>query len=494
MRTPPVFVEARLCTIARSVCVLAPVTLLCSCTLGPDFAPPTTPAPDGWKLVTASSEAIPTDWWRLFEDATLSALIDRALADNQDLRVALARVDQARAIARQSEADFYPSITLDPSIHRDRFSANRAVAPGARAGAYTTTTVSVPFDLSYEIDVWGRVRRSFEAAGAVAEASELDRQAVSLTITADVARVYFALRALDQEHAVLVEAVALRSKAVEILQGRFDSGIGNEVDLSRAKTELATAQADLRSVLRRRSAQENALAVLCGQAAPSFGVDRATDPVRSVPVPVALPSELLTRRPDIAAAVARLHEASARIGVAQAAFYPRFMLTGAAGTVSADLQSVFDPSSRAWSIGPSIALPIFEGGRNDARLQQAEALLRERDASYRQTLLVAFREVQDALSALDQLKQELEFESQAQQAADRTFELANGRFAQGLVSYLDVVDAARSQLDARRNSVRLRAVQIESTVLLIKALGGGWRPAEPAPPRVREQSAQRAAE
>lgn len=457
--------------LALCACGLA----LSGCTVGPEFHTPRTESPSAWKLAAATSREIPGDWWTLFGDGGLNELMASALKENQDLRIALARVEQARAIARQSGADRYPSITLNPSVERERFSGNRSVAPGGRAQPYTSTTATIPFDLSYEIDVWGRVRRSVEAADAAAEASELDRESAYLSVTGDVARAYFAIRGLDQEHAVLTEAVELRKRAVEILKGRFVAGVGSEIDLSRAMTELATTQAEMQNVLRQRAIQENALAVLCGSPAPAFNVGASTEAIRGVDVPVGLPSELLTRRPDVASALARVQEATARIGVAEADFYPRFMLTGSAGTVSSDLNSAFDPSSRFWLIAPSISLPIFDGGRNDAKLKVAEAQFREREAGYRQTLLIAFREVQDALSSLHQLSQEVEFEAQAQQSADRTFALANGRYQQGLVSYLDVVDAARSQLDARRTSVQLRAVQVEYTVALIKALGGGWK-------------------
>lgn len=449
-----------------------------ACTVGPDFAPPAETATASWKSPTVpGSPDIPPEWWTLFSDPLLNELTTQALADNQDLRAALARVEQARAIARQTEAEFYPQVSGGASYTRERFSASRPLAPGASRSAYTASTFEVPFDLSYEIDVWGRVRRSFEAAASAADATELDRQGARLSVAAEVARNYFTLRSLDAEAQVLRDGVDLRKRGLELIDGRFRSGVGNEVDVSRARTELATTEADLRTVLRRRAATENALAVVCGQAAQSFSIEPsplAEPPV--VGVPAGLPSELLQRRPDIAAAIARMQEANARIGVATAAFYPAFSLTGAAGFVSDDLQSIFNADSRAWFISPAVSLPIFEGGRNSARLRETEAFYREREAAYRQTLLLAFRETEDALSALAQLQAEIDFQAQAQRAADRTFELASGRYRQGVATYLEVVDAARSQLDARRAQVQLKGVQAESTVLLIKALGGGWAP------------------
>lgn len=464
------------CSRPGAAAVIAASLLVSGCTVGPDFTPPANEAPEAWKAASAGvADGIPAEWWTLFNDPVLNDLVSRALNDNQDLRIALARVEQARAIARQTEADFYPTINGGAGYSRQRFSGNRPVAPGATNPPYTASTFSVPFDLSYEIDVWGRVRRSYEAAASAADAVELDRVAAQLTVSGDVARAYFTLRSLDTEAQVLREAVDLRRWGYDIINGRFRSGVGNEVDVSRTQTELATAEADLRGVLRARAAVENALAVLCGAAPQTFTVAANPSQPEPTPVPAGLPSDLLKRRPDIAASIARMQAANARIGVATAAFYPTFRLTAAAGVLSDDFGSLFDASSRAWLLAPSVSVPIFEGGRNTARLRETEAFYREREASYKQTLLVAFREVEDSLSALSQLQSEIEFQSEAQRSADRTFELATGRYRQGLVSYLDVVDAARSQLDARRAQVRLKGVQAESTVLLIKALGGGWR-------------------
>lgn len=459
------------------LCVqLAVVASLAGCNVGPRYSSPTPTAPQAWKGAAGElSPDLPEDWWTLFHDAQLDALEALALSTNQDLSASLARVEQARAAARIVGSDLFPQIRGDAGLHRDRFSDNRPVAPGARQSGYTSSTYSAAFDLAFEIDLWGRVRRAVESAEANASATELDRIGLRLTIAGDVARTYFAIRTSDAESRVLAEAVDLRRRAVEILKGRFESGVGNEVDLSRAQTELATAEADIRTLQRQRAAYENALAVLCGQAAPNFTVDASESDGVAVDVPAGLPSEMLKRRPDIAGAIQRLREANARIGVELAEYYPRFSLTGSFGVISGDLGSVFNASSRAWSIGPSVSVPIFEGGRIDARVEQARALYREREAMYRQTLLIAFREVEDSLSALTFLRDEVQFESQAQQAADRTFELTSGRYQRGLISYLEVVDAARSQLDARRTRVRLHGVQLEQTILLMKALGGGWK-------------------
>lgn len=464
--------------------VTASILLLASvagCTVGPDFTPPTAEAPPAWKGESAADIAnIPAEWWTLFGDAKLTELVQTSLTGNQDLAGALARVEQARAAARFVGADRFPRVSGGASWERQRYSENRSVAPGARGGSYTGSSYNIPFDVSYEIDLWGRVRRNIEAATAAADANELDREGLRLTVAGEVARTYFAIRSLDAEARVLADAVDLRKKAMEIVRGRFDAGVGNEVDLSRAQTELATAEADLRGVRRQRAALENALAVLCGVAPSGFTLDATTDDAPQLAVPAGLPSDLLRRRPDIAASVERMRESNARIGVVKAAYFPTFTLTGSVGFVSGELQSALDAGSRVWSFSPAVRVPIFEGGRYDARMEQARAELAERDASYRQTLLIAFREVEDSLSALGELKGEIAFQSDAQKSADRTFELASGRYRQGLVTYLEVVDAARTQLDSRRARIRLLGVETEQTVLLIKALGGGWTRPDPA--------------
>lgn len=461
------------------------LVLFAACKAGPDFVAPKAQAPASWKSAAAAApepaRELGETWWTLFDDTELTRLIELALAHNEDLRAALARVDQARAYAGLTHSALLPSAQLGASVERERFSGNRATPPGASSSSYRATTHELPLDISYEVDLWGRLRRADEAARAAAQASAFDRDALHLSVSAEVARTYLALRTTERELDVLRQGTQIRRQALDIVEGRARAGVGNELDTSRAQTELATVEADLRGLERRRAGLENALAVLCGAQASSFTlapqIEQRTLPV----VPAGLPSDILRRRPDIAAAIERLHEANARIGVAEAESYPRLSLTGSLGFVSSELATLFDSASFASTFGAAVVAPIYQGGAGDARNDAARAVFEERAALYRQTLLVAFREVEDALSALAQLGGEIEFQSQAQRAAQRTFELANGRFAQGLVSYLDVVDALRSELDARRARIELEGVRAESTVLLIQALGGGWSAEGAAP-------------
>ena len=518
------------------------------CTLGPDFQPPAVQAPGAWKAragaAPGAAEPLPERWWTLFRDEELAQLVERALLHNEDLQAGFARVEQARAFAAIARAAQLPFVSIDPSIERERFSANRSAPPGTARGAYTTTTYELPLDVSYEVDLWGRLRRAREAAEAAAQASAHDQAALSLAISSEVARTWISVRSARREEEVLREGAELRQRVLDIAEGRSRAGIGNDLDTSRARTELATVQAGQHGVARARAALENALAVLCGEAPADFttassgprapgagdvpagpriadgavdqtamrrpvtgagsadgagaaggadigaGADAAAragpaagpevtaspdEPLVTLPaVPAGLPSELLQRRPDIAAAIERLHEASAEIGVAQAEAWPRLSLTGAAGFVSTELSHLFDAGSRAWLLGAAGSAPVYAGGAFDARILAARAACDERAADYRGTLLVAFREVEDALSALAELDAEIGLQGQAHADARRTFELADARYRQGLVGFLDVVDAARAELDARRAIVQLQGLRAESTVLLIQALGGGW--------------------
>lgn len=453
--------------------VLATSWMLAGCAVGPNYERPSVPQQAHWKESEArpSTVVLTPAWWRSFEDADLDALEEQAVAANQDLQGALARVREARAIHRASRAELYPALSSSQSYTRSRWSENRANTP---PGDPESDDFSASFDLSYELDLWGRVRRGAEAAKGEAAAVTWDLQSVQLTLTADVARSYCLLRSLDEERGVVETTIELRADEVRLQESRHRAGLIHEVDLMRARTELAGARADLQAILRARSQMEHALAVLCGQPAGQFTVARRSAVVSPPAIPAGLPSSLLERRPDILAAEERLKAASARIGVAKAAFFPTVKLTGTAGLASADLGTLFTWPSKVGSVGPSIHVPIFEGGRNRANLKGAEARHEQALAGYRAAILTAFREVEDALSDLDTLLAQSEAVADALRSARDTATLATERYAQGLSSYLDVVDARRAALDAERSQAQLRGQQAVSTILLAKAIGGGW--------------------
>jgi multidrug efflux system outer membrane protein len=447
--------------------------MFAGCAVGPNYSRPTVTTPTTWKetAVATNASVLPPEWWTIFNDAELNTLETQAVTANQDLKHAVARVTEARAIARVSKAELYPGVSAGGSYSWNRLSENSANAPlqDREFDAYSGS-----FDLSYELDIWGRVRRSVEAATADSAAIATDLQVVLLTLTADVARNYQLVRALDNERTVIEATIALRKDTLQLQLTRNQAGLINAVDVTRARTELANVEAELQSVTRRRAQVEHALAVLCGQPPANFTVTAKATRIVPPEIPAGLPSELLQRRPDVVVAEHNLEAANARIGVAKAAFFPTIKLTGAAGYASADLGTLVDWPSRFAQFSPSISVPIFQGGRNIANLKAAEARYEQNVATYRGSVLNAFREVEDSLSDLTTLAAQAEAVNRALVSARDTATLANERYQKGLTSYLDVVDAQREALKAERQDAQLRGERAVSTILLAKALGGGW--------------------
>jgi outer membrane protein, multidrug efflux system len=447
--------------------------LFTGCTVGPSYSRPTVTTTPSWKETVAVTNApvLPATWWSLFNDPQLNMLESQAVEANQDLQRAVARVAEARAIARVSKADLYPHVSVNGSYTRNRLSENRANSPQQQSESDDFVGT---FDVGFELDVWGRVRRNVEASQADAAAAATDLEVVLLTLTADVARNYYQLRSLDNERLVIEATIALRQDTVRLQETRNQAGLINEVDVTRARTELANVEAELHGVTRSRAQVEHALAVLCGEAPANFSIAPQMTSLTPPEIPAGLPASLLERRPDIVAAEHNLEAANARIGVAKAAFFPTIKLTGAAGLASADLGTLVEAPARIWSLGPSIHLPIFEGGRNRANLKAAEARYEQNVATYRGSILKAFREVEDSLSDLSTLALQGEAVNRALGSARDTAALANERYQKGLSSYLEVVDAQRAALNAERQETQLNGQRAVSTILLAKALGGGW--------------------
>jgi multidrug efflux pump len=454
-------------------------------TIGPDYSPPTNSFPLNYKAMELGhwKEGRPLDtvpkgrWWEVFGDTNLNDLELQALAANQNLKAAVARVDQARATARVARSDLLPSLSLDPSCNRQRYSPNESPS----YGPLTANTWQTPLDLSYEVDLWGRVRRGFESARADAQGSLAAFGNVLLTLQADVAQNYFRLRALDAEIATVTGTVELRKEQVRLVRSRFNGGIGNDLDIARAETELATTEAEAASLAQQREELENAIAILAGSDPTSFHVAAAGAANWNPPtpeIPAGMPSDLLERRPDVAQAERQLASANARIGVAKAAFFPVLTLTGSGGYLSADVDTLFNWNSRTWSIGPSLSLPIFTGGRNRANFRRSKAVFEESVADYRQQVLVAFGEVEDSLSAIRQLADQSAAQQRAVTHSRRAVDLATDRYRSGIVSYIEVVDASRDALQSERGNARLSGQRLIADVQLIKALGGGWNNSE----------------
>lgn len=461
------------------------IGLLVGCTLGPAYHPPQPPLPNAFKEQGPWRQAEPRDdvprgaWWVVFDDSVLNTLEEQAMADNPGLQVVLARVAQARAGLGASRSDLYPRFDLNASANRSRTSGG--LSPTGVGG--TNTFIDLPVDLGYEIDLWGRVKRSVEAAESEVEASTADYHSARLSLQAELARSWFALRTLDSELTLLERAIDLRRENLRLVRSRYRAGEAGKLDFERARTELATAEAETQAVARSRAALMHAIAALIGQ--PASEVLLAGNPLDLEPPAITsgLPSALLERRPDVAAAERRMAAANARIGVAHAAFFPQVSLFGTAGYQSIGTSDIFAWESRTWGLGPSLSLPIFDGGRNKAGLQRAEAAWNEVAAAYRQQVIAAVGEVEDGLSGLRHLDAQADFMRQAVNASDEAAELSRKRYRAGMVSYLEVVDAERTLLQSERQAVRVLGQQLETSVFLIKALGGGWNEEQAADDR-----------
>jgi len=460
------------------------LALLTGCSVGPDYVQPSAPQAAAfresgpWKRATPRDDISKGNWYSVFHDPKLNELEAEAQTSSQTLRAAVARVSEARAVARQAEAEFFPTLNFDADGSRQRTSPNNGqldAQSGGRGSSYTFTSATVvPFDLSYEVDIWGKVRRAFEASGDQAQASLADYENVFLTLKADVATNYFAVRTADSQIDVQRRTIKSFQDALNLTNSRFQGGISTQLDVEQAEATLAAAQAQLASFQQNRAQLEHAVAVLVGQAPETFSLP--FHPLKLAPpaIPAGLPSDLLERRPDVAAAERRVAAQNAEIGVAIAAYFPVVHLTGQTGFDSGDLGLLFNWESRIWSYGPNIQFPIFEGGQISANVKQQRAAYEENVANYRQQVLVAFQDVEDSLSALRYLDRQAEAENRAFQAYEKALELTNSRYTTGLVSYFDVIQAQGLALDAEQLTVQIEGNRIASTVRLIKALGGGW--------------------
>ncbi|GAB2957595.1 efflux transporter outer membrane subunit [Hymenobacter coalescens] len=472
---------------------------LAGCTRSPRYQPPAVPLPTTWKtpadpaapivpqpLTTAevpSLEQPPAlpPWWELFADPELTALETQALVNSPTLQAAAARVEEARANLRIATSYRLPELTLDPQAYRTRLSGLRPIPFALGDGAnnprgVVQTQYYVPLNVSYEADVWGRLRGGVRAARAETQAAEADLRAVQLTLTTDAATYYFGLRALDADAAVLDTTRQDRQRAVQLTQARFKAGVDNEIALRRAESELALVEAALLDVQRQRAGLEAAIAAAVGQPASTFALaPRPGVPGPPPAVPVALPAALLARRPDLQRAERQLAAANARVDVARLARLPTVSLNGYIGPQSArlvDLPRVAE--NYTYYVGGLVSIPLFNGGRNRATQQAAEAQYQARAAEYRQRALSAFQEVETALADVRYSYEQLAAQQRAQRAARAAVRLTNERYRTGLTNYFEVVDANRVSLDAARLLVQSRGEQLRYTVQLVRVLGGGW--------------------
>ncbi len=459
--------------------LLAPLfaaLLLAGCVTAPAIDPaalPTAPAAfkegDGrWTQAAPAEPQARGTWWKAFDDATLDALVERAATANNSVQIAAARLAQARAFLRAADADRLPQIGVGAGASRGTDAAN---------GNRPATVVSAGASLAYEVDLFGRLQAASRAAALDAQSREALLQSTRLLVQADVAQTYLALRAVDEERRLVRDTVTAYRDTLNLIERRYNAGDVAELDVARIRTQVAATESEALALDRRRAELEHGLAVLVGAAASDFRVD-AADWRSALPViPAGVPSTVLARRPDVSAAQHAMLAAQQRVGVAQGAWFPNLSLTANGGYASPELGDLFKWSARSWGVGALLSLPLFDGGRREAGVQNASAELDAALAGYREQVLVAFRDVEDQLSALRLLAEQSDAQSRAVAAASRATVLSSSRYRNGLVSQIDLLDAQRSELANRRQALQVKAAQYQATVGLVRALGGGWEAA-----------------
>ena len=452
------------------------LTLLSACAaVGPDYVKPTVETPltfkeeDGWKVAQPKDAALSEKWWQLFEDASLNELEEQVFITNQNIILAEAQFRQARALKEESKAAFYPNVTVGASATRSQGSANTG-----RGTPTATSDFMLPVNLSWELDVWGRIRRSVEASTSALQASAADLAAVRLSVQAELASDYFQSRTLDTQKQYLDENIGYYQKSLELTKNRYAAGIVSRADVLQADNLLKSTQASMVDLGVQRAQLEHAIALLIGKPASSFSLPTAALNYRPPHIPMAVPSELLERRPDIASAERHMAGANAEIGVARAAYYPTVKLGTSFGLQASDVGKWLSWPSRFWSVGPSVSATVFDGGLRRAQNDHAVAAYDAAVASYRQTVLNAFREVEDNLAALRILENEGKIQDDAVESGRQTVTVTLNQYKAGIVGYLNVVSAQNTELANRKAAIGILGRRVAAAISLVKALGGGW--------------------
>ena len=460
---------------ARSLLAASAALLLGGCDLAPNYTPPTLALSARFKEAPAASDGVLDAtgfWWRSFNDRTLDDLQDQVDAANPNLAAALAANDQARAFAAAALAGLYPEVDAGSSLSYNKQSNNRPLRSKDQPTYYGANQLGAQV-ASYEVDIWGRVRDLIKAANADAEASADALAQARLELHAELASAYIRLRGLDAEAKLLSDTIANYQSALNLTRERLAAQIAPPIDVERAVTQLENVKAQASDLVVQRSALENAIAALVGKSAASFTISRAAAPMTFPRRPRTVPSDVLSRRPDVAESERFAAAASAEIGVARAAFYPKFTLNLLGGTQDTGI-ALLTPGNSMGSLGPTVSVPLFDAGLRQAQLDAATAAYAEAAARYRAAILRAVREVEDNLSALRWLAEEARETTAAADAARKAAEMAMSLYRDGAASYLDVVTAQNAALDAERASIALRARQLDANVGLMLALGGGW--------------------
>lgn len=469
----------RIFKILAPILALIPFTLA-GCRVGPNYHPPAAPMAPAFTgqdtpAPAAKQQAIAySDWWKVFHDPELDNLEVESDAANRDIKIAIAHVDEATASTGSARSFLFPTISAQPQVSRTRESLNRPNNGNTGGRAATFNDIQLPLVMNYEIDAWGRVRRTIEAASATEQASEDDLRFVRLATQSMVAIDYYQLRETDQELGVIESTVNDLQQSLNLTQTLFQHGVSSDLEVAQAKTLLDETVASEQTLLTQREQLQHALAVLLGRTPESLTLPSQPSNPEPPTIPVGLPSDLLERRPDIAEADRNVAAATARIGIAKAAYFPQLSLTAFTGYESSNPATLVNWQNTIASLGASAVAPIFTGGRLRAGVDQAQAMYRESLLQYEKTVLVSYQEVEDQLSALHYLATQAQLQNLAVQDASRAEKIATDRYKQGLVSYLDVVTAQQNVLFNERTATQISGQRLVASVVLIKALGGGW--------------------
>jgi len=463
--------------ISKSVIILASV--LCSgCTIGPKYQRPAAPAPvsfkgvagnDQWKMATPSDDLLKGNWWEMFGDPQLNRLEELVNVNNQNVKLAEAQFRQARSLVLSAHANYYPTIGTSPAITQSDVGKNTGRGSGG-----TSQSFSLPAIASWEPDLWGRVRLSVENAVDNAQVSAADLENIRLSQHALLATDYFLLSAQDMQMKILEGTIEAYQKNLDLTTNRYNGGVASKSDITLAQTQLAGAKASYTDLHIARAQDEHAIAMLTGQAPSALDIGTSTIANPPPPIPMGIPSQLLERRPDIAANERQVMAANANVGIAQAAYYPTLTLSASAGLLSTTMANLFSFASRSWSAGPSLSQTLFDFGRRGASLQNAEAAYDGTVASYRETVLSAFQEVEDDLASLRYLAEEAVQEQAAVEAANQALALELERYRAGTDSYLNVITTQIIALGDQQQAITILQRRMSAAVDLVKALGGGW--------------------
>jgi len=426
---------------------------------------------DGWKVAQPQDNTLRGSWWEIFNEPELNSFVSQVNISNQTVAAAEAQFRQARSLVQQARANFFPTVTVGVGITNSSVSTDIARSRNPR---FSSTLYSMPVNVSWEIDVWGRIRRLVESSQAGAQASAADLETAQLSAQAELAQDYFQLRAVDAQRRVLDENVAAFQKSLELTNNRYTSGVASRADVLLAETLLKTTQAQAVDVGVQRAQFEHAIAILIGKTPAEFSVSVMPLSTQPPPIPMGLSSELLERRPDIAAAERRVAAANAQIGVVEAAYYPTVSLASTSGFQGSDFSKWISLPSRFWAVGPNITQTVFDGGLRQGQTEEARAFYDQNVALYRETVLTGFQEVEDNIAALRILEAEAQIQDEAVKAAQQTVAVVTNQYKAGITSYLDVITAQTAALNNERTAITILGNRLNASVLLIKALGGGW--------------------